>query len=192
MFFILAACLICWSKSSPVKWGLAVLRDEYDHVQGSKLKKSSGRLLATNWRNIVARCKFLVASLYGVNDTAHSQGFWYFVLLQSRKFTKTRKIPQNLVEIVSTTCLYNIFLSYWGYLVAINLCIYLETLSLKCANNVSKLPGIDYVAKNWVLAMMLKALPLVFSSGAYCCYRYVRKTLKTLVWSALNRLASKK
>ena len=31
--------------------------------QGSKLKKSSGRLLATNRRNVVARCKFLVASL---------------------------------------------------------------------------------------------------------------------------------
>ena len=40
--------------------------------QGSKLKKSSSRLLATNWRNIVSRCKFLVASLYNVNDTAHS------------------------------------------------------------------------------------------------------------------------
>ena len=39
---------------------------------GSKLKKSSGRLLATNWRNIVARGKFLVASLFNVNDTAHS------------------------------------------------------------------------------------------------------------------------
>ena len=171
MFFILAACLICWSKSSPVKWVSAVLRDEYDHVQGSKLKKSSGRLLATNWRNIVARCKFLVASLYNVNDTAHSQGFWYFVLLQSRKFTKTCKIPQNLVEIVSTTCLYNIFLSYCGYLVALNLYIYLETSSLKHANNVSKLPGVDYVVKNWVLAMMLKALPLVFSSGTYCCWK---------------------
>ena len=24
-----------------------------------------------------------------------------------------------------------------------------------------KLPGVDYVAKNWALAMMLKALPLV-------------------------------
>ena len=43
--------------------------------QGSKLKKSSGRLLATNWRNIVARCKFLVARSYNVNDAAHSQGF---------------------------------------------------------------------------------------------------------------------
>ena len=34
-------------------------------LQGSKFKKSSGHLLATNWRNIVA-------SLYNVNDTAHS------------------------------------------------------------------------------------------------------------------------
>ena len=40
--------------------------------QGSKLKKSPSGLLATNWRNIVARCKFLVASLYNVNDAAHS------------------------------------------------------------------------------------------------------------------------
>ena len=29
------------------------------------------------------------------------------------------------------------------------------------ANNVPKLPGVKYVAKNWALAMMLKALPLV-------------------------------
>ena len=35
-------------------------------------KKSPRRLLATNWRNIVARCKFLVASLYNVNEAAHS------------------------------------------------------------------------------------------------------------------------
>ena len=27
-------------------------------IQGSKLKKLVGRLLATNWRNTVARCKF--------------------------------------------------------------------------------------------------------------------------------------
>ena len=32
-------------------------------AQGSKLKKSSSRLLATNWRKIVARCKVLVTSL---------------------------------------------------------------------------------------------------------------------------------
>ena len=28
--------------------------------------------MVTNWRKIVARCKFSVASLYNVNDTAHS------------------------------------------------------------------------------------------------------------------------
>ena len=39
--------------------------------------------------------------------------------------------------------------------------IYLETSSLKHANNVPKLPGVDYVVKNWALAMTLKALPLV-------------------------------
>jgi len=40
------------------------------YKQGSKLKNFSGRLLVTNWRNIVARCKFLVASLYNVNYAA--------------------------------------------------------------------------------------------------------------------------
>ena len=54
------------------------------------------------------------------------------------KFTKMRKIPRNSVEILSDTCLYNLFetyFSYWGYLLAINLQIYLRlTLSLKCAN----------------------------------------------------------
>ena len=46
------------------------LRKPIKKSQGSKLKKSLGQLLATNWRNIVARCKFLVASLHNVNDAA--------------------------------------------------------------------------------------------------------------------------
>ena len=84
------------------------------------------------------------------------QGFWYFARLWSReiqlnprnttKFTKTRKIPRNSVEILSTTCLYNIFetyLSYLGYSLAVNLQLYLVTSSLKRANNVPKLPGVD-------------------------------------------------
>ena len=102
------------------------------------------------------------------------QCFWYFAWSRGRKievnlrnlgkFTKTWKIPQNLVEILSHTCMYSIFetyISYWGYLLAVNLQTYLETSSLTRANNVLKLPGIDCVAKNWALAMMLKALPLV-------------------------------
>ena len=37
---------------------------------GLEIKKSSGCLLTNNWRNIVARCKFLVSSFYNVNDAA--------------------------------------------------------------------------------------------------------------------------
>ena len=53
-----------------------------------------------------------------------------------------------------------------------------------CKNNVPKLPGVDYVAKNW------------FISEAYCCWKSkimmtsVRKMLKMLVRSAQNRLIS--
>ena len=50
----------CWLSSH---WLLIEMS-----LQGSKLKKSLGRLLATNWRNIVARCKFSVASLYNQNN----------------------------------------------------------------------------------------------------------------------------
>ena len=101
------------------------------------------------------------------------QGFWYFARSRSREiqvnrrnpaiFTKTQKIPQNSVEILSNTCLYHIFetyFSYRSYLLVVNLQIYLGTSSLKRANNLPKLPGVDYVAKNCALAMMLKALPL--------------------------------
>ena len=117
------------------------------------------------------------------------QGFWYFAQSRSReiqvnpqiptKFTKTRKIPRNSVEILSNTCLYNIFetyFSYWGYLLAINFQIYLKTSSLKHANNIPKLPGVDYVAKNWALAMMLNALPLVTWDQAlfsFCSENYI-------------------
>ena len=61
-----------------------------------------------------------------------------------------------MVEILSNTCLYNIFetyFSYWGYLLAVNLRIYLGTSSL--LKTCKQLPGINYVAKNWALAMML-------------------------------------
>ena len=107
---------------------------------------------------------------------------------KSAKFTKTRKIPRNAVEILSNTCPYSNFetcLSYWGYLLAVNSQIYVKTSSLKRANNVPKLPGVDYVAKNWALAMMLKALPLVHFWSVLLLKEQmmtsVRKTLKTLV-----------
>ena len=114
------------------------------------------------------------------------------------KFAKTRKIPPNSVEILSNTCLYSNFetcLSYWGYLLAVNSQIYVKTSSLKRANNVPKLPGVDYVAKNWALAMMLKALPLVHFGSVLLKEQMmtsVRKKVKTPVWSAQNRSISSK
>ena len=58
-------------------------------------------------------------------------------------------------------------------------------MSLKHANDVPKLPGIDYVAKNWALAMTLKALPLVHFWSILLLKEQmmtsVRKTLKRLV-----------
>ena len=50
--------------------------------------------------------------------------------------------------------------------------------------------GVDCVAKNWALAMMLKALPLVHFWSILVMKEQmmtsVRKTLKMLVWSAQN------
>ena len=133
------------AKKASVKRQLTVNLATTLHVltkQGLKLKKSSGHLLATNWRNIVTRCKFLVTSLYNVNDAAYSQGLWYFALSQSREIHKnmqnTAKFGRNLIKYTSVQHIWN-FLSYWGYLLAVNLYIYFETSSLKRANNAPKL-----------------------------------------------------
>ena len=58
------------------------------------------------------------------------------------------------------------------------------------------LAGVDYITKNWALAMMLKALPLVHFWSVLLLKEQmmtsVRKTLKTLVWSAQNQSISSK
>ena len=122
------------------------------------------------------------------------QGFWYFTRSRSREIQVKLR---NSVEVLSNTCLYNIFeiyFSYRGYLLAVILQIYLGTLSLKRANNIPKLPGVDYVVKNWALAMILKALPLVRFWSVLLLKEQmlssVRKTLKTLVWSVQKRSIS--
>ena len=112
------------------------------------------------------------------------------------KFTKTHKIARNSVEFLSNTCLYNIFetfLSCWGYLLCgklVNLSSNVITEMCKQLPETPKLPGVDYFVKNWALAMMLKALPLVQFWSILLLKEQmmtsVRKTLKTLVWSAQN------
>ena len=81
----------------------------------------------------------------------------------------TAKFGRNLIKYMSVQHIWNLF----------------QLLGLKCANNIPKLPGVDYVAKNWALAMMLKALPLVHFWGVLLLKEQmitsVRKTLKTLV-----------
>ena len=113
------------------------------------------------------------------------------------KFTKVCKIQRNSREILSNHR-YNIFetyLGYWGCLIAENLQIYLETVSPQCTNNVLKLPGVNYVAKNWALIMMLKALPLAHFLSALLL-EYVRlsllKALNTLVKLVQNQSISSK
>ena len=71
--------------------------------QGSKFKKSSGRLLATNWRNIVARCKFLVASLYNLNDAVHNTR-----ASDKKHVRNTAKFARNLIKYMSMQHIWNL------------------------------------------------------------------------------------
>ena len=85
-----------------------------------------------------------------------------------KNMKKTAKFGRNLIKYMLVQ-LFEPYFSYWGYLIAVNLQIYRRTSSLKRANNIPKLPGIDYVVKNcWAPTS-------------------VRITLKTMVWSVQNR-----
>ena len=86
----------------------------------------------------------------------------------------TAKFARNLIKYLSIQHI-ETYLGYWGCL------------------NVSKLPGVNYVVKNWALVMMLKALPLAhFSSTLLLEYARLSllKTLHTLVKSAQNQSIS--
>ena len=77
------------------------------------------------------------------------QGFWSFARSPSRE---TQKYMQNITKFAKNLIKYNIFetyLGYWGCLIDVHLQIYLDTSSLQWVHNVPKLPGVNYVAKNW-------------------------------------------
>ena len=144
-------------------------------------------------------CSLVISKLHINSQLSRASDIFSRNSGKSMKSCKIHKNTQNSVEILSNTCLYSNFetcLSYWGYLLAVNSQIYVKTSSLKWANNVLKLPGVDYVAKNWALAMMLKAVPLVHFWSVLLLkgqmMTSVRKTLKTLVWSVQNRSISSK
>ena len=143
--------------------------------------------MATNWGNIVARWKFLVASLYNVNDATQSQGFWYFAPSQSREINKntqnTAKFGRNIIKYMSVQHIWN-----FSQLLGLSTCRKLVNLSSRNSETTRR----RLCAKNWALAMMLKALPLVQFWSVLLLKEQmmtsVRKTLKMLVWSAQNRL----
>ena len=122
------------------------------------------------------------------------QGFWCFARSRSHeiqvnprnpaKFTKTRKILWNSVEILSNTCLYSNFetcLSYWGYLLAVSSQIYEQRSETTRRRLCCEKLGTSHDVKGFAIGSFLEVLLLkeqMMSS--------VRKTLKTLIWSAQN------
>ena len=69
------------------------------------------------------------------------------------KFTKTGKIAQDSVCILSNTCLYNIFetyFSYWGCFLVVNLQICLGSLPRKLLRNYCRIGQFfrEFVSKN--------------------------------------------
>ena len=74
------------------------------------------------------------------------------------KFTKTRKIPRNSLEVLPNTCQHNIFescFSCWGCLLAVNVLIFLETWSPQRVNIIPKQPGVLrlILQKKWEATM---------------------------------------
>ena len=88
------------------------------------------------------------------------------------EFTKTQKIPRNLVEILSNTCLYNIFetyFSYRDYLLAVNLQIYLGTSSLKRANRLCcETLGTSHHVKGFAIGSFLERIVVERANDDLC------------------------
>ena len=113
---------------------------------------------------------------------------------QSREIHKntqsTAKSGRNLIKYMSVQHVWNFsqLLELFTCRKLVNLSWNFVTETCKQRPVTPKLPGVDYVAKNWALAMMLKALPLVHFWSVLLLKEQmmtsVRKTLKMLVWSA--------
>ena len=115
-----------------------------------------------------------------------------------KNMQNTAKFGRNLIKYMSVQHIWNFsqLLGLFTCRKLVNLSWNFVTETCKQRPVTPKLPGVDYVAKNWALAMMLKALPLVHFWSVLLLKEQmmtsVRKTLKTLVWSAQNRSISNK
>ena len=114
------------------------------------------------------------------------------------KSTKPREIHKNTKNtakfgrILSNTFLYNIFktyVRYWGYLLAVNLKIHLGTCKQRPETTrrrfCSEKLGTTHDVKGFAIASFLEHIVVKEQMMTS-----VRKTLKTLVWSAQNRSIS--
>ena len=115
---------------------------------------------------------------------------------RAAKFTKPRKILQNSVEILSNTCLYNIFET--SQLLGLFTCHKLVNLSWNFITETCKQCPETTCTRRRLCCEKLgtshDALPLVQFWSILLLKEQmmtsVRKTLKTLVWSAQNRSIS--
>ena len=100
-------------------------------------------------------------------SSATKQGFWYFARSRTREIPKKkREIPRNPPEIFPNTCRQNIFNTYLGYQTCFihskrpNLSWNFVTATSKQRSKTNRRSWIN-VVKNWALATMWNALPLV-------------------------------
>ena len=120
------------------------------------------RILVTfylSMSNFCLLCSRLTVKFLSFGYSCNIQGFWYFARSQSckiqvnpqnpTKFTNTHskchKIWQKSYRIHVCTTYLKLMSAIGGYLLALNLQIYLETLSLKSANNIPKLRPVSNV-----------------------------------------------
>ena len=117
---------------------------------------------------------------------------------KSAKSCEIRKNTQNTAKFGRNLIKYMSVQQFWNLSQLLGVlqftCCKIANLCQNFVTETCKLPGIEYVAKNWALAMMLKALPLFHFWSVLLLKEQmmtsVRKTLKTLVWSAQNRSIS--
>ena len=109
------------------------------------------------------------------------QGFWCFARSRSHeiqvnprnpaKFTKTRKISRNSVEILSNACLYSNFetcLSYWGYLLAVSSQIYEQRSETTRRRLCCEKLGTSHDVKGFAIGSFLECIVVERANDVLC------------------------
>ena len=144
------------------------------HKTGLKIKKSSGRLLVTNWKNIVTRCKFLVGSLYNVNDAAIYGAIYQIWLSENITDRSQYKFGGKLAFCMRFgTFFYDESKARWDEMFVLTLIFYFKSKSKR--NLVAKvLTKPEFlVAKEKMLVALATILPLVASKCVHVRKKHV-------------------